>query len=87
MIKTNIPRDEEMTERVSIPNETYRKMQESYRRQGVFGDPVWSEPIPFPMPIEPYREPWRHRTSRWIGDKLLDLGCWFHGIDREDLYL
>ena len=75
------------TEHVPISNEKWNAMQAEHRRQGIFGDPVWSEPIPFTMPLTSYREPLRQRISRWLGDKLIGAGCWFRGIDREDLYL
>lgn len=36
---------------------------------------------------EPTPLPRRERFWRWLGGVLLDVGCWCHGIDREDLYL
>lgn len=79
--------NDESTVRTSIPSETYAAMQEKHRRQGIFGDPVWFEPIHLSEVALPIRRSWRERFWRRAGDAFIGIGCWCRGIDRGDLYL
>jgi len=79
--------NQDAIDRVRVPNETYAKMQEEHRRAGIFGDSVWAEPIKFAVLELPVRVPLRYRFWRWIGEALIEAGCWCRDIDRDDLYL